>query len=73
MSSIQVRCLVIKSDDLTLLDFNLFFVDFRSKDENITLVPEEDFYKDAPESITRTVNIYLLLFNSIQMNHLQEN
>lgn len=39
-----------------LSNFNHVF--FRSKDEDIDLVPVEEFLKEAPETISRPVSVY---------------
>lgn len=35
---------------------------FKSKDEEIELVPLEDFYRDAPEEVSRPVSITLFFY-----------
>jgi len=34
---------------------------FRSKDEDINLVPVDEFYKEAPKSISRPVSLAVII------------
>lgn len=76
MSSIQVNFLSLcrRIFELFFLIISLnkitqfYFIYFRSKDELIELVSEEEFYKEAPENISRSVHIqkfYLVIITRI--------